>query len=99
MAIRQVRYWHRCPRREFTDEEVGKGRSLMTVHACRQDPASWRVEEMSYDGRTFFAGQNAEGRALKHAEWLQSRFEYPGCVDRLDSAAPVCVFIGQHGTR
>jgi len=29
------------------------------------DPECWRVEYMDYDGRTLFAGQDAERRAQK----------------------------------
>jgi hypothetical protein len=43
------------------------------VFPNKEDPERWRIDEMDYDGRTLFVGQDAERRAQEYAEWLESR--------------------------
>jgi hypothetical protein len=47
---------------------------MSDVHGFQDnhDPECWRVEGMVHDGRTLFAGQDAERRAREYAEWLES---------------------------
>jgi hypothetical protein len=56
---------------------------MTDIHEFRdkEDPEFWRVEEMDYDGRTPFAGQDAERRAGEYAEWLGSQVVKPSSVD------------------